>query len=519
MKKGDAFTSYTARFRESLGYDAHGNITSVTRKGKKSSSTYGTMDNLTLSYDGNRLASVSETVADYDFAGSFEYKKANGSQYIYDANGSLVADKSRGIAYITYDANNNPATIYFTNGNVTKYSYSATGRKMRVEYYVAAPNTSVTFGVEPDALTQGQTMYAGSTDYLLGGSLVRKDGVTDKYLFEGGYAKASVVNPTTYRFNFLYYNQDHLGNNREVVDSAGTVKQVTNYYPFGAPYADPAAVLNASLQPYKYNGKELDRMHGLDTYDYGARLYNPILGRWDRVDPLCEKYYAISPYAYCHNNPVIMVDPNGKHDYKLTQSGYIQRIRRTKSSFHTIFATNSNGTINKQTSINVSKSFLNSHHRAIYKGRASDNHGGAISKYTMDSYNTTDVNEGKQFFKFAVDNTQVEWSYIEIQNTEESQAFVTTSHSEGDEIGLSVIVDKVDASNESISEATHSHSYGNDRLSQGDINLADKVHKKSPSAKLFIYDRIRYNFYNEESQYDTLPELIVKPEPKPEPEP
>ena len=45
------------------------------------------------------------------------------------------------------------------------------------------------------------------------------------------------------------------------------------------------------------NGRELDRMHGQDTYDYGARQYDPILLRWDRIDPLCEKYYSVSPYA------------------------------------------------------------------------------------------------------------------------------------------------------------------------------------------------------------------------------
>jgi len=53
-------------------------------------------------------------------------------------------------------------------------------------------------------------------------------------------------------------------------------------------------------------------MHGLDTYDYGARQYNPVLARWDRVDPLCEKYYSISPYAYCGNNPVNRVDKDGR---------------------------------------------------------------------------------------------------------------------------------------------------------------------------------------------------------------
>lgn len=77
-------------------------------------------------------------------------------------------------------------------------------------------------------------------------------------------------------------NSYHLGNNDEVVDAKGVVQQVTNYYPFGAPYADATASKGADVQPYKYNGKELDRMHGLNTYDYGARQHDPILARWDR---------------------------------------------------------------------------------------------------------------------------------------------------------------------------------------------------------------------------------------------
>ena len=148
--------------------------------------------------------------------------------------------------------------------------------KSSAEHYVAAPNVTVPFGAEPNALTQGQVMYDGSMQYLLGGSLVVKDVLTDRYLFDGGYAKATAVNSTTYSFALYYYNWDYLGNIREVVDSAGVVRQVTNYYPSGTPYTDPAAVMNANMQPYKYNGKELDRMHGLDTYDYGARQYYPV---------------------------------------------------------------------------------------------------------------------------------------------------------------------------------------------------------------------------------------------------
>ena len=120
-------------------------------------------------------------------------------------------------------------------------------------------------------------------------------------------------------FTFYYYNQDHLGNIREVVDANGTVQQVTNYYPFGAPFCESASVMNADFQEYKYNGKEFDKMHGLNTYDYGARQHDPLLCRWDRMDPLCEKYYSISPYAYCCNNPVNAVDPDGR-DYTLVMN-------------------------------------------------------------------------------------------------------------------------------------------------------------------------------------------------------
>lgn len=53
-------------------------------------------------------------------------------------------------------------------------------------------------------------------------------------------------------------------------------------------------------------------MHGLNTYDYGARQYHSLVGRWDRMDPLCEKYYSVSPYAYCLNNPIAYIDSEGK---------------------------------------------------------------------------------------------------------------------------------------------------------------------------------------------------------------
>ena len=166
-----------------------------------------------------------------------------------------------------------------------------------------------------------------------------KNGRIDKYLFHGGYAQAYYFGNIGHRikeglgtadrnvttnmnmkddmhstlnnistFEPYFYNQDHLGNNREVVDNLGRIIQVTNYYPFGSSFCDSLSSLNATLQPYKYNGKEFDRMHGLNTYDYGARQYSPALPSWDRIDPLAEEYYSVSPYAYGGNNPVNRVD-------------------------------------------------------------------------------------------------------------------------------------------------------------------------------------------------------------------
>jgi RHS repeat-associated protein len=69
--------------------------------------------------------------------------------------------------------------------------------------------------------------------------------------------------------------------------------------------------MGASQQSYKYNDKEFIEMHGYDTYDYMARGMYPASARFTTMDPLCELYYSWSPYAYCMDNPVKLIDPNG----------------------------------------------------------------------------------------------------------------------------------------------------------------------------------------------------------------
>jgi RHS repeat-associated protein len=109
---------------------------------------------------------------------------------------------------------------------------------------------------------------------------------------------------------YYYYLKDHLGDNRVTINSSGTVIEKSHYYPSGMRFA-PESTSNSAALPYRYNGKELEAMNGLNQYDYGARRRGAGLPIWTAVDPLCEKYYNMSPYAYCMGNPINKTDPNG----------------------------------------------------------------------------------------------------------------------------------------------------------------------------------------------------------------
>ena len=224
----------------------------------------------------------------------------NGFHY-YDNNGSLTYDANKGVSWINYDRWGNPIRVQFTDHSITEHVYAADGRRLKTIHRTSVPQSpSLGIGVTA-SLTPAQTQSTDSVDYV--GNFIYEKGALKRYMFDDGYLKLY-----TNTFSPRFFIRDHLGNNRIVTDGSGNIQQNTNYYPYGGM---TSISTNQGEQQFKYNGKEYDPMHGLNEYDYGARQYDPVIGKFTTMDPLCEKYYHISPYAYCGGNPVNAVDPNG----------------------------------------------------------------------------------------------------------------------------------------------------------------------------------------------------------------
>lgn len=278
--EGDLLNNNLNCFNEQVtGYDRNGNILGLLRYGQIGKTEYSLVDNLNLVYDGNQLQSVNDNATNHAFGNGMEFNDGVTEiiEYKYDENGNLTKDLNKKIVDIQYNCLNLPEKIQFEDGNSISYLYAADGTKLSTTHIVGRDTTV--------------------TDYC--GNAIYENGVLVKVLTEDGYITASDN-------QFHYFIHDHQGNNRVIVDQDGTVEEVNDYYPFGNVFS-----LDGDIQPYKYNGKELDKKHELNWYDYGMRNYDGSLGRWHTADPMAEYYYNYSPYIYCMNNPVSYVDPTG----------------------------------------------------------------------------------------------------------------------------------------------------------------------------------------------------------------
>ena len=271
-------------------YDKMGNVKRLLREGLQDDDEYSLVDDLTMDYDGSHLVRATDEVEGPYYKGAFHFVDGADEkvEYAYDLNGNMTKDMNKGIDTIRYSFLNQPMFIKFkADEDVLSdtplrilYDYDSDGKKLSSCY----PNDSLRI------------------DYV--GNRVYENGKLRQLLFDGGYVAFENGSP-----NYYFYIQDHLGNNRVVAHWKGAIEQVNHYYPYGGLMGISKG---DEFQRYKYNGKELDRMHGLDWYDYGARMYDAALTRWTAMDPLCEKYPWATPYGYCEGNPIKFIDLKGE---------------------------------------------------------------------------------------------------------------------------------------------------------------------------------------------------------------
>jgi RHS repeat-associated protein len=421
-----------------IQYDFNGNILKMLRTGLYATNTYGLLDNLTYTYDGNKLLKVQDNVLSTVNEYEFKDRNTSGNDYAYDINGNMTSDLNKQIPVggITYNHLNLPTGITFTGGNKIEYTYDANGVKLqkRVIRGTTTDYTDYDSGVVytkamVDGITsvpkfeflshpEGYVKKERSTYYYiyqykdhLGnvrlsyqgtkslsssatfdtsfGSFAVKGGATAqlqdgalvvsatgayagvhrtitnsavpgrRYSFSFTLDRAttdvvrvfiSETNPTTgtwtehlvgylapgqqtMTFDYIVKEQPGIMLQIDKTDTSGQLGVVTtfklldfkiytttidlitedNYYPFGLKHSGYNTVITSTnpAQKYKYNGKEYQDELGLGIYDYGARNYDPALGRWFNIDPLAETSRRWTPYNYAYNNPVYFIDPDG----------------------------------------------------------------------------------------------------------------------------------------------------------------------------------------------------------------
>ncbi|WP_406845496.1 DUF6443 domain-containing protein [Flavobacterium soyae] len=288
-KKGTVLSAYN----ETLWYDKNGNITALTRNGN--SETTQQIDNLIYTYANNNNTNTLMKVADSSnkTLGFVDSAANTVDDYSYDANGNMTKDNNKNITAITYNHLNLPTKITFAaTGNIA-YIYNAAGEKVQ----------KIVTNVSPANIT--------TTDYL-GGYQYKADCQTCSPLLKffpttEGYVEAV----TASSFKYIYQYKDHLGNVRLSYDKTLAIQDENHYYPFGLKQIGYGAPIVSSSYKYKYNGKELQDELGLGMYDYGARNFDPAIGRWMNIDPLAEKGRRWTPYNYVYNNPLRFIDPDG----------------------------------------------------------------------------------------------------------------------------------------------------------------------------------------------------------------
>ncbi len=387
--EGIDFNQNPDSYSESYWYDGNGNITWLWRKYNGE-----VIDALSYRYyEGtNRIETI---VDDAQTVGGYH---AHLHPYNYDYNGNPTYDPSRH-ATIEYSRLNKPLTVGFSPNDRIRYSYSSTGTKLRKK-------------VEASATPQNLT-----TDYC--GEFMYEDNELVCIFAPFGRIRPIMTDQGT-RWKIYYSLTDHLGNVRAefAAHDSGQPElvQQADYYPFGFTLRreDYGSQLpNRRL----YGGKELqdETLAGntLDWYDFEARMYDPLIGRFHTTDPMAEKYFSMTPYGYCGNNPIKYVDPTG-NDLEIS----IDNEKKT-ISVRANFYYNSSQLAQGYDFNTIKKGFQN-----------------AMNTW---SENIKTAFDNMQFEGFSV-NVQFEWKEVDIKDATGVKAInIIEAAAEADPIGNSIV--------------------------------------------------------------------------------
>ena len=283
-----------------MGYDIMGNIRTLTRQ-----TPLGDVNVLSFEYTGNHFkSSYDHSSSRWPDAYSFLYHswEPEGA-FGYDDNGNETRNLAQNVEYAHYNNHNLPDSVCFPGGNTLLLDYLSDGRRVRTN-----TKTYRTALIVPWDDLQLLSDPSSETEEVRDGDFLFRDGRLSRLETPGGYV--SLRNDTTgeKRIRGYYYIKDYLGSVRLTCDyETGEVLQSMEYLPSGAIFRRTGY----DIQNRRFCGKEELSMHGFNMYDSGARLQYTLVPRFSTMDPLLEKYYDISPYVYCANNPVRFIDPTG----------------------------------------------------------------------------------------------------------------------------------------------------------------------------------------------------------------
>ena len=344
---------------------------------------------------------------------------------------------------IRYNLLNQPDTVQFENGNRIVYLYYAGGERAGA----VTTTYSTPISVPLDSVYLGEDPHFDMWEHRHG-NLFYKMGSPSRLLFDDGFFELAERHGGLISQIPYVFVRDHLGSVRLVCNgNTGEVVQSLEYLPSGVIFRSR----NFDRQPYRFTGKELLSAHGLDWYDSGARMQEFHIPRFTTMDPLCEKYYSISPYAYCNNNPVKYIDPDGRDIWEINDVGKIvNRIKdKTQDAFYMV-DNKENRTYTTDADSNKSYNSISFEYGTITDFQKA---GGLFFKKDATSFSVTNEASGASLFKFFADNTKIEFGLI---NTQSNGSTVMTNHKEGS-VKASLTAQQLSDKGQTVTSIIHNH--------------------------------------------------------------